>query len=109
MSEVVEEKLTQRQRYWLEHVRACEAAGKTMRAYAVENEIDVQSLYGAKKRLVQQGVLSGSREHGFVRARLVDHAGGCRVQFPNGISVTFSSSLDSTSLSKLLVALATLS
>ena len=107
MAEIVEEKLTQRQRYWLEHLRACEASGKTMRAYAVENEIDVDSFYGAKKRLVQQGVLAGSKEQGFVRAQLVDHAGGCRVQFPNGIAVTFCS-LDVVSLSKLLSTLATL-
>ena len=66
-----------------------------MRAYAVENEIDVHSFYGAKKRLVQQGVLSGSKGHGFVRAQLADHTGGYRVQFPNVIAVTSEDGHDS--------------
>lgn len=114
MQVVDEQKLTERQRYWLEHLRACEAAGKTMRAYASESGIDVRSLYDAKKRLVRDGVLAaekGVAGVGFSRARVVGaaaHSGGCRIQFPNGITVTFSDTVDGGALSRILGAVAAL-
>ena len=92
MRVIDEQKLTERQRYWMEHLRACEASGKTMRAYASATGIDARSLYDAKKRLVQRGVLSAEKRSGgveFSRARVVAgaaHGGDCRIQFPNGIT-----------------------
>ena len=114
MGVVDEQKLTERQRYWLDHLRACETAGKTMRTYASENAIDVRSLYGAKKRLVRRGVLAAEKRSGgvaFTRARVVGvapHSGDCRIQFPNGIRVTFSAAVDGGALSKILGAVASL-
>ena len=114
MRVIDEQKLTERQRYWLEHLRACEAAGKTMRGYASATGIDARSLYGAKKRLVKCGVLAAEKRSGgveFSRARVVDgavHSSDCRVQFPNGITVTCSATVDCGALSRILGAVATL-
>ncbi len=36
-----EMRLTERQRYWLEHIRACEASGKSVTAYAAEHGFHV--------------------------------------------------------------------
>ena len=111
---VGEQALTERQRYWLEHLRACEAAGKTMRAYASESGVDARSLYGAKKRLVKRGVLAAEKRSGgveFSRARVLGsaaHGSDCRIQFPNGITVTFSAAVDGGALSRILGAVATL-
>ena len=108
-----EQSLTERQRYWLEHLRTCKAAGVTMQAYASEHGIDVRSLYGAKKRMVKRGVLAAEKRSGgveFSRARVLGAAahGDCRVQFPNGITVTFSDTLDGRALSRILGTVATL-
>jgi len=114
MRVIDEQKLTERQRYWLDHLRACETKGKTMRAYASETGIDARSLYGAKKRLVKRGVLSAEKRSGgvgFTRAHVVGgaaHGSDCRVQFPNGITVTFSATVDGGALSKILGAVAAL-
>ena len=114
MRVVGEQALTERQRYWLEHLRACEAAGKSMRAYASESGIDARSLYGAKKRLVRGGVLAAEKRSGgveFSRARVLGaaaHCDECRVQFPNGITVTFSATVEGGALSKILGAVTTL-
>jgi len=114
MRVVDEQKLTERQRYWLDHLRACETAGKTMQAYASENGIDVRSFYGAKKRLVRRGVLAAENRSGgvaFTRARVVGgaaHSGDCRIQFPNGVTVTFPHTVDGGALSRILGAVAAL-
>lgn len=114
MGVMSEQSLTERQRFWLEHLRSCKEAGKTMQAYASEHGIDVRSLYGAKKRLVKRGVLAAEKRSGgveFSRARVLGaaaHGGDYRIQFPNGITVTFSDTLDCSALSKILGAVATL-
>jgi hypothetical protein len=51
-------RLTKRQSFWLEHLRAC--ADGSMSAYAEANGLNVHSLYGAKKRLKHQGPLAES-------------------------------------------------
>jgi len=109
-----EQTLTERQRYWLEHLRTCKAAGVTMQAYASEHGIDVRSLYGAKKRLVKRGVLAAEKRSGgveFSRARVLGgsaHGSDCRIQFPNGITVTCSATVDCGALSRILGTVATL-
>ena len=40
-----ERKLTARQRYWLDHIQACEASGEKMSAYAVAQGLGSRALY----------------------------------------------------------------
>ncbi len=38
--------LTERQRFWLKHIQACEASGKSIAAYSAEQGIVAQAMYG---------------------------------------------------------------
>lgn len=48
--------LTERQRYWLAHVEACETSGLSCRAYADAHGIKVGNLYNARHLLKEKGV-----------------------------------------------------
>ena len=47
----IESKLTSRQRFWLKHLRACDAAGETIKEYANRKGLSAHGLYGARKRM----------------------------------------------------------
>jgi hypothetical protein len=44
--------LTEHQRYWLKHVQACEASGKSIAAYAREHGLEAKAMYSGKTILV---------------------------------------------------------
>jgi len=96
--------LTERQRYWLEQVRACEASGKTVAEYAVEQGISAQALYAGKKLLVRKGVLPRTRPLRFQRVQVAGVAVGAewRIQLPNGVSVFCSGEVDAGALATVL-------
>jgi hypothetical protein len=58
VSEGARPKLTQRDRFWLRHHKACVASGKTARAYAKAHGLSVSALYQSRKRLRSQGKLA---------------------------------------------------
>ena len=45
------DQLTERQRFWLRHLRACEVSGQTSIDYAKAHGLKVKSLYSARKAL----------------------------------------------------------
>ena len=96
--------LTEHQRHWLEHLRACEASGKGIAAYASEHGIDAKAMYAGKKVLVKKGVLPRTRESCFQRAQVKGPVVGnaWRIQLPNGLSVAFSGTVDARTLSTVL-------
>jgi hypothetical protein len=102
--------LTERQRYWLEQVRACEASGKTVGEYASEQGISAQALYAGKKLLVRKGVLPRTRPLRFQRIRVASLPAGneWRIQLPNGVSVCCSGAVDAGVLATVLSAAAAL-
>ena len=102
--------LTERQRYWLEHVQACEAAGKTIAEYAAEHGLAAQAMYAGKKILVRKGVLPPTRPARFQRVQVAGPVVGSewRIQLPNGVSVAFSGSVDAATLTTILNTAATL-
>ena len=53
----LESELTDRQRYWLEHIRAAEQRGEPVKSYAKRLGLASSSMYEAKRRLRQLGVL----------------------------------------------------
>jgi hypothetical protein len=55
-----ERALTARQQEWLRHLRAIERSGQRVKDYAAEQELPVQALYQAAKRLRKQGLLPPS-------------------------------------------------
>ena len=101
MDEAPEISLTEHQRYWLKHVRACEASGKRITAYATDHGLGVRAMYDGKRVLVvKKGVLPRTRATRFQRAQVVDPVMGSewRIQLPNGVSVAFAGSVDAGSL-----------
>ena len=96
MSEAKETRLTERQGYWLEQIKACEASGKTVAEYAAGQGIEAQTMYASKRMLVKKGVLPASRPSRFQRAQVSGVAVGSewRIRLPNGVSVAFSGAMD---------------
>ncbi len=108
MSDAEGRPLTERDRHWLEHIRACEASGQRMSDYAAEHGLEVRALYDGKRTLVKKGVLPRTHQNRFQRARMVDPAvgGEWRIHLPNGVSVTFSGAVEAESLAPVLKAAA---
>ena len=96
--------LTEQQRYWLKHVRACEASGKRITEYAAENGLGVRAMYDGKRALVKKGVLSRTHATRFQRAQVVDPvvSSEWRIQLPNGVAVAFVGSVDAGALATVL-------
>ena len=99
-----ESTLTERQQYWLNHIRACEASGKSIADYAVEHEISSKTMYAGKKMLVKKGILPRIRSSRFQRAQIssiaVNH--DWRIQLPNGVMIAFSGAVEAHTLSTVL-------
>lgn len=96
--------LTDRQRYWLEHIQACEASRMSMAEYAASKGIAVRAMYGGKKILVQKGVLSTAQPTQFQRVQVMEApvSNQWRIGLPNGVSVAFTGEVDARSLTTVL-------
>lgn len=110
MSEVAGATLTERQHYWLEQVRACEASGKTLAEYAAGQGFSAQAMYAGKKLLVRKGVLPRTRPLRFQRVQIAGVPVGneWRIQLPNGVTVSCSEAVDAGSLATVLTTAAAL-
>ena len=78
-----------RQPFWLEHPRAWQAHGTSLRAYPAANGLSSSSLYRVRRRFERLGLLSGREEAApaFVPVRVAPSAPACRVVLPNGVVV----------------------
>ena len=96
--------LTERQSYWLEHIRACEASGQSMTEYSAARGISVQTMYAGKKTLVKKGVLPSEQPARFQRVQVMEAAisSQWRIGLPNGVSVAFAGEVDSQALTAIL-------
>ena len=96
--------LTERQQYWLDHIHACEASGKSIADYAVDHDINAQTMYAGKKMLVKKGILPRTHSNRFQRAQLTHIAVShdWRIQLPNGVSVAFSGAVEAQTLCMVL-------
>ena len=105
-----EASLTERQQYWLKHLRACEAAGKTTIDYARAHGINVRTLYSARKALAEKGTLPSPQAIRFQKVQTsTSQDGSWRIQLPNGVVVAFGGEFDASTLSRVLGAAASLS
>ena len=83
-------RLTERQVYWLEHLRACEASGLTTSAYAKKHRLSVHALYQARKDQRRREALASSPKRSSVTFARVQAAPAAarerswRIRFPNG-------------------------
>jgi len=104
MELLAEMKLTERQQYWLEHIQACEASGKSVTSYAAEHGFHVGAMYAGKKMLVRKGALRGAQRSRFQRLQTVPVTVDqkWRIQLPNGVLVEFSGTVDAGALLTVL-------
>jgi len=102
--------LTERQRFWLEHIRACEASGKSMAEYATEHGVKVRAMYSGRKILVNKGVLPGEQQNRFQRVQVMETSVNqqWRIGLPNGVSVAFAGEVDARTLTTVLSSAASL-
>jgi predicted transcriptional regulator len=96
--------LTERQRYWLEHIQACEASGKSMAEYATEHGVKVRAMYSGRKMLVNKGVLPSEQQNRFQRVQVMETSVNqqWRIGLPNGVSVAFAGEVDALTLTTVL-------
>ncbi len=76
MAEASDITLTEHQRYWLKHIRACESSDKRITEYAARHGLSVRAMYDSKRALVKKGVLPRTHATRFQRARVVDPVAG---------------------------------
>ncbi len=102
--------LTERQRFWLKHIQACEASGKSIAAYSAEQGIAARAMYGGKKVLVKKGMLPATRPARFQRVQVVEAtlSSQWRIGLPNGVSVAFVGEVDARALTAILHSAASL-
>lgn len=94
--------LTERQRYWLGHIRGWERAGGSMKVYAEAHGLEVREFYEWKRWVAGKGLQGGEVPGGgplFQRVEVEQiEAPVCRVEFPNGVRVELSGPLSATVL-----------
>jgi hypothetical protein len=102
--------LTDRQRYWLEHIQACEASGKSIAEYAAVQEFCAQAMYAGKSALVRKGVLPATQPARFQRVQVMEAplSSQWRIGLPNGVSVAFFGEVDDQALTAILHSAASL-
>jgi hypothetical protein len=106
MAEINDTSLTERQQYWLKHIRACNASGKTTIDYAREHGIRAKSMYSARKALAEKGTLPRPQPTRFQQVQVVaDNPVGdtqWHVQLPNGLAISFGGKVDAATLALVL-------
>ena len=102
--------LTERQRYWLKHIKASNACGQTIAEYAAEHGVTAQAMYAGKKILVKKGVLPAMQPARFQRVRIIEAplSSQWRIGLPNGVSVAFAGEVDARTLTTVLSTAASL-
>lgn len=102
--------LTDRQRYWLAHIQACEASGKSIAAYSAKQGIAARAMYGGKKVLVKKGILPATQPTRFQRVQAMEAglSSQWRISLPNGVSVAFVGEVDGQALTTILHSAASL-
>ncbi len=93
-----EEGLTERQRYWHDHLKCARERGQSLVAYAQEQGLRVKSLYHYTRLARGEVVAQGSKEARFVRISAPVVASVCRVHLANGIMVEWQGSPDEGTL-----------
>ena len=102
--------LTDAQRIWLTHVEVCAAAGGSMKAYAEEHGLDLQSLYLWKGRLKKLGLVAGRPDQATPRLQFVPlgapahrlHDRRTRIELTNGITIEAPHDIDGDALCMVL-------
>ena len=104
--------VTDRQQFWLDHIKTADASAGSLVAYAAAHELQVRDLYQWKTRLNRCGLLPGkARRSSFVPVTTASATAPttCSITLPNGVRLQFAGNLDATTLGQLLSAASALS
>ena len=84
-----ENPLTQRQKFWIEHMRRCEASGLSLAAYAAEHELSVGAMYAFRRwqRERQVDLAPARFVRAPARAAVASTTLPCRVHLRNGVMI----------------------
>ncbi len=97
--------LTERQRAWLEHLRACRAQGLSLKAYAQRQGLNLQRFYQWNRRLKRLGLAATDAPVSFAAVRVSAAravTGSQRLHFPNGLMLEWDGSADLALVEHLL-------
>jgi hypothetical protein len=104
-------KSRERERYWREHLEACDRSGLTTKAYAEAHGLSTSMLYSWRRELASRDVLckrAKVREpSGFARVEVIapePRSGEWHILLPNGVQIGFSGSVDEAALTSVLTA-----
>jgi hypothetical protein len=97
--------ITQRQRYWLEHLNTAAISGSSLVDYAAAHQLKARHLYAWKTRLIVSGHLPDSRKGkkpGFVSVVPTRNATTASLVMPNGFRVELQGAVDRALLQDLI-------
>ena len=104
-------KSRERERYWREHLEACDRSGLTTKAYAEAHGLSTSMLYSWRRELADRGVLvkgsKGRQSSDFARIEVIAQepvSNTWHILLPNGVQLGFSGSVDEATLSSVLSA-----
>lgn len=96
---------TDRQQYWLNHVKSAKASDGTLVDYAKAHQLKPKDLYQWKTRLIQRGALPDpAKPSGFVRVSSPVANPRISLVMPNGLRLEFQGELSSGTLKALVAA-----
>ena len=99
--------ITERQQFWLDHIKAAAASNGTLVDYAAARELKVRDLYQWKRKLIGLGLLPGKRgKAAFVPVAMSTRPprSGCLVTLRNGVQVQINGEADAAFLERVLAA-----
>jgi hypothetical protein len=97
--------LSERQRAWLEHLRACRSQGLSLKAYAEQQGLNLQRFYHWHRRLKRLGLVATDTPVSFAAVRVSASRGVTgtqRLHFPNGLMLEWDGSADLALVEQLL-------
>ncbi|MCP3663085.1 MAG: hypothetical protein GY696_11410 [Gammaproteobacteria bacterium] len=99
--------MTERQRYWLSHVKAADVSNGTTVAYAKAHDLRLKTLYQYKSKLIKLGLYKGDKQpSNFLPVRLpspeVSNTPVCTIFLSNGSRIEFSNEFNHRSLRTLI-------
>jgi hypothetical protein len=100
---MADDELTERERYWFDHLKAAQERNITLVGYAAEQGLKVKELYNRKSRFIKKGLMRSSvvaKDFISVGTQVPSQ---CRVLLANGVRVEFDSPLTDRAIREILI------